>query len=78
LAGIVFYLAPIPRPGQENIMTARRLFAATLTTLLVACGSTSTPSGTAKMNVRLVDAPSSGYDEVNVDVQTVEATPTRS
>src|SRR5512137_2610125 len=57
-------------------MTARRLFAATLTALLAACGSTSTsssaPSGTATMSVRLVDAPSPGYDEVNVDVRTVE------
>ena len=53
-------------------MTARTLFAATLTVLLAACGSSSTPSGTATMSVRLVDAPSSGYAEVNVDVQTVE------
>jgi hypothetical protein len=55
-------------------MTARSLFATALATLLAACGSssTSTSSGTAKMNVRLVDAPSPGYDEVNIDVRTVE------
>ena len=44
-------------------------------TLLGACGSgtsSATPSGTAKMSVSLVDAPSSGYLEVNVDVQTVQ------
>jgi Domain of unknown function (DUF4382) len=39
--------------------------------LLAACGS-STTGNTATMNVRLVDAPSSGFQEVNVDVRTVE------
>jgi Domain of unknown function (DUF4382) len=40
-------------------------------TLLAACGG-STSSAPAKMNVSLVDGPSSEYSEVNVDVQTVE------
>jgi len=44
---------------------------AVLGTLLAACGA-GTSSGTAKMSVSLVDAPSSGYLEVNVDVQTVQ------
>lgn len=41
--------------------------------LATACGS-GTPASTAPatMNVRLVDAPSSGYQEVNVDVRRVE------
>ncbi|MEY2668381.1 MAG: hypothetical protein RJA59_1019 [Pseudomonadota bacterium] len=44
-----------------------------LGTLVAACGSgTSSPTGPATMNVRLVDAPSSGYQEVNVDVRRVE------
>ena len=42
-----------------------------LGTLLAACGSGTTSTGPATMNVRLVDAPSPGYDEVNIDVQTV-------
>lgn len=44
---------------------------AVLGALLTACGAGTSP-GTAKMRVSLVDAPSSGYLEVNVDVQTVE------
>jgi len=53
-------------------MQAREILSITvLGTLLAACGAGSTP-GTAKMSVSLVDAPSSGYLEVNVDVQTVE------
>jgi len=44
---------------------------AVLGTLLAACGS-GTSTAPATMNVRLVDAPSSGYKEVNVDVRTVE------
>ncbi len=52
-------------------MNARRLATIALATLLAACGS-STTSAPAKMSVRLVDAPSSGYLEVNIDVQTVE------
>jgi hypothetical protein len=42
-----------------------------LGSLLSACGS-STSTAPATMSVRLVDAPSPGYSEVNVDVQTVE------
>lgn len=44
-----------------------------LGTIVAACGS-GTPASTAPatMNVRLVDAPSSGYQEVNVDVRRVE------
>jgi hypothetical protein len=44
---------------------------AVLGTVLAACGAGTTPD-TAKMRVSLVDAPSSGYLEVNVDVQTVQ------
>jgi len=44
---------------------------ALLGTLLAACGSGKSP-GTATMSVRLVDPPSSGYLEVNIDVQTVQ------
>ncbi len=44
---------------------------AVLGTLLAACGS-GTSTAPATMSVRLVDAPSSGYAEVNVDVQSVE------
>jgi hypothetical protein len=44
---------------------------AVLGTLLAACGS-GTATNSATMKVSLVDAPSSGYLEVNVDVQTVE------
>ncbi len=40
-------------------------------TLLAACGS-GTSTAPATMNVRLVDAPSSGYSEVNIDVRTVQ------
>ena len=44
---------------------------AVLGTLLAACGSGTTSTAPATMNVRLVDAPSPGYEEVNIDVQTV-------
>jgi hypothetical protein len=47
------------------------LTVAILGAFLSACGS-GTSTGPASMSVRLVDAPSSGYLEVNVDVQTVE------
>lgn len=49
---------------------------AVLGALLAACGAGTSPgnasSGPARMSVSLVDAPSSGYLEVNVDVQTVQ------
>jgi hypothetical protein len=44
---------------------------AVLGSLLSACGS-GTSTAPATMSVRLVDAPSPGYSEVNVDVRTVE------
>jgi hypothetical protein len=47
------------------------LTVAILGAFLSACGS-GTSTGSTAMSVRLVDAPSSGYAEVNVDVQTVE------
>ncbi len=53
-------------------MHARSLLAVALAALLAACGSSSNPGTTGTMNVSLVDAPSSGYLEVNVDVQTVQ------
>ena len=40
--------------------------------LLAACSSGTTSTAPASMNVRLVDAPSDGYSEVNIDVRTVE------
>ena len=40
--------------------------------LLSACGSSGTSTAPATMTVRLVDAPSSGFKEINVDVRTVE------
>ncbi len=45
---------------------------AVIGTLLAACGSGTTSTAPATMNVRLVDAPSDGYSEVNIDVRTVE------
>ena len=51
----------------RNIVTI-----AVLGAFLSACGSAGTSTGSTAMSVRLVDAPSSGYLEVNVDVQTVE------
>ena len=56
-------------------MTARSLLVATLATLLAACGSSSTPTGTAgtaKMNVRLVDAPTLDYTHVLITVRDVQ------
>ncbi len=53
-------------------MHIRSLAASTLALLLAACGSASTTSGPGMMSVSLVDAPSPGYLEVNVDVQRVE------
>ena len=53
--------------------TLRNAVAALAAATLAACGGSSTPSSEpAKINVRLVDAPSSGYQEVNIDVQKVE------
>ena len=57
---------------RGNPMQVREILSiAVLGTLLAACGS-GTSTAPATMNVRLVDAPSSGYKEVNVDVRTVE------
>jgi hypothetical protein len=53
-------------------MTARTLLVATLATLLAACGSSSTPTGPAKMNVRLVDAPTLDYAHVYITVRDVQ------
>jgi len=56
-------------------MTARSLLVATLATLLAACGSSSTPTGTAgtaKVNVRLVDAPTLDYTHVLITVRDVQ------
>ncbi len=54
-------------------MQAREiLIVAVLGAFLSACGSSGTSSDSGIMSVRLVDAPSSGYAEVNVDVRTVE------
>jgi hypothetical protein len=54
-------------------MQTREIIAvAILGAFLSACGSSGTSTGSTAMSVRLVDAPSSGYAEVNVDVQTVE------
>jgi len=44
---------------------------AVLGTFLAACSSGTTSTAPATMNVRLVDDPSPGYEEVNIDVQTV-------
>ena len=40
--------------------------------LLVACGGSSSSGSTGAMNVHLVDGPISGYQEINVDIQSVE------
>lgn len=53
------------------------LFAATLAVTLggmltLGCGGSSSGSGTGTMNVHLVDGPISGYQEINVNIQTVE------
>ena len=40
--------------------------------LLVACGGSSSSSGSGAMNVHLVDGPISGYQEINVNIQSVE------
>ncbi|GLH70765.1 hypothetical protein GETHPA_22980 [Geothrix rubra] len=40
--------------------------------LLVACGGSSSSSSTGAMNVHLVDGPISGYQQVNVNIQSVE------
>ena len=54
-------------------MQAREIIAvAILGAFLSACGSSGASTDSATMSVRLVDAPSPGYAEVNVDVQTVE------
>ena len=53
-------------------MSTRTFLAAALASLLAACGSSSTSTTTARMNVRLVDAPTTDYKQVNVDVQTVQ------
>ena len=53
-------------------MTVRSLLAVAIGATLAACGSSSGSGTTGTMNVSLVDAPSSGYLEVNVDVQTVQ------
>jgi hypothetical protein len=54
-------------------MQARAIIAVSIFgAFLSACGSSRTSTASPTMSVRLVDAPSSGYLEVNVDVQTVE------
>jgi hypothetical protein len=59
--------------SRGNPIQVRNILAiAVLGAFLSACGSSGTSTGPATMSVRLVDAPSSGYAEVNVDVQTVE------
>ena len=40
--------------------------------LLVACGGSSSSGSTGAMNVHLVDGPIRGYQEINVDIQSVE------
>lgn len=40
--------------------------------LLMACGGSSSSGSTGAMNVHLVDGPISGYQEINVDIQSVE------
>jgi len=52
-------------------MTARSLLATALASLLAACGS-SPSTNTAKMNVHLVDAPTTGYKAVTLFVKSVE------
>jgi len=41
-------------------------------TLLMACGGSSSSGSTGAMSVHLVDGPISGYQEINVDIQSVE------
>jgi len=60
--------------SEVNMLNWRTpiLFAAGLgLTLLVACGGSSS-GGSGSMNVHLVDGPIAGYQEINVNIQTVE------